>query len=133
MATARSHRQLSVLLAHRDAAWVDQARQRLEAIGYRVTDCLDPNLVVDLLTGPATFDLACVSSELDPSAQAAVLKALRKRTGGPRLLLLLDELDSASINFREGGAVLTHRVTACVSDFVRAVVEQLGLPLRPTP
>lgn len=131
MATARSHRQLSILLAHRDAAWVDQARQRLEAIGYKVTDCLEPELVVDLLTGPATFDLACVSSELDPSAQANVVKALRRRTGGLRLILLLDDLDSASVNFRDGGPVLTHRVTADVSDFVRTVVEQLGLPLRP--
>ncbi|MFN3485534.1 MAG: hypothetical protein ACK44W_08640 [Planctomycetota bacterium] len=130
MATARSHRQLSILLAHRDAAWVDQARQRLEAIGYKVTDCLEPELVVDLLTGPATFDLACVSSELDPSAQASVVQALRRRTGGPRLILLLDELDSASVNFRDGGPVLTHRVTSDVSDFVRTVVEQLGLPLR---
>jgi hypothetical protein len=132
MGTTRSHRQLSVLLAHRDAAWVDQARQRLEAIGYKVTDCLEPEMVVDLLTGPAAFDLACVSSELDPSAQATILKALRGRAGGPRLLLLLDDLDSASINFREGGTVLTHRVTADVSDFIRAVVEQLGLPLRPS-
>ena len=29
MASTRSHRRLSILIAHRDSVWVDQAKQRL--------------------------------------------------------------------------------------------------------
>jgi hypothetical protein len=131
--TSRAHRQQSVLIAHRDAVWVDQAKQKLEAVGYRVTECLEPEWAADLLTGSRPFDLACISSELDPSEQAAILKALRKVGTPPRLMLLLDALDSASISFRtsSGGGFLTHRVSDDVRDFVQAVVDQLGIPLRP--
>lgn len=135
MGSTRTHRQLSVLIAHRDAAWVDQAKQRLEAVGYRVTDCLEPDWVADLLEGSRPFDLACVSSELDPSAQADILRAVKNRTVAPKLMILLDALDSSSVSIRAetptSGELLTHRLSGDVTDFVRAVVDQLGIPLRP--
>jgi len=134
--SSRSHRRLSVLIAHRDAVWVDQAKQRLETVGYSVTDCLEPEWAADLLEGSRPFDLACVSSELDPSAQAGIMRALKKRPAGPKLMLLLDSLDSASVSLRAGSTpssagILTHRVSEDVTDFVKAVVAQLGIPLRP--
>ncbi len=131
MGTTKAHRRLSVLIAHRDAAWVDQAKQKLEAVGYQVTECLEPEWAADLLAGSRPFDLACISSELDPSQQAAVVRAMGKAGSPPRLMLLLDELDSASISFRTRGGFLTHRVSEDVRDFVKAVVDQLGIPLRP--
>jgi len=134
--SSRSHRRLSVLIAHRDAVWVDQAKQRLETVGYQVTDCLEPEWAADLLEGSRPFDLACVSSELDPSAQAGILRALKKRPSGPKLMLLLDALDSASVSLRSGSTstssgILTHRVSEDVTEFVKAVVSHLGIPLRP--
>ncbi|HLF95212.1 MAG TPA: hypothetical protein VJB14_17225, partial [Planctomycetota bacterium] len=136
MGSSRSHRRLSVLIAHRDAVWVDQAKQRLETVGYQVTDCLEPEWAADLLEGSRPFDLACVSSELDPSAQAGILRALKKRPSGPKLMLLLDALDSASVSLRSGSTstssgILTHRVSEDVTEFVKAVVSHLGIPLRP--
>jgi len=132
MTSARSHRQLSVLIAHRDAAWVDQAKQRLETVGYKVTDCLEPEWAADLLQGSRPYDLACISSELDPASQASILRMLQKRGGGgPKLVLLLDQLDSASINIRQGGGLLTYRISGEIQDFVKLVVDQLGIPLRP--
>jgi len=134
--STRSHRRLSVLIAHRDAVWVDQAKQRLETVGYQVTDCLEPEWAADLLAGSRPYDLACVSSELDPSAQAGIVRALKSLPGSPKLMLLLDALDSASVNLRAGtsstgGGILTHRVSDDVTEFVKAVVSQLGIPLRP--
>lgn len=136
MGSTRSHRRLSVLIAHRDAVWVDRAKQRLETVGYQVTDCLEPEWAADLLEGSRPFDLACVSSELDPSAQAGILRALKKRASGPKLMLLLDALDSASVSLRSGSTstssgILTHRVSEDVTEFVKAVVSHLGIPLRP--
>ena len=136
MGSTRSHRRLSVLIAHRDAVWVDQAKQRLETVGYKVTDCLEPEWAADLLAGSRPFDLACVSSELDPSAQAEIMRALKKLPSAPKLMLLLDALDSASVSLRAGattssGGLLTHRVSEDVTEFVKAVVAQLGIPLRP--
>jgi hypothetical protein len=130
------HRRQSVLIAHRDSAWVDQAKQRLEAVGYQVTDCLEPEWAADLLGGSRMFDLACVSSELDPSAQAGLLRTLRNLPSAPKLMILLDALDSASVSLRTGPAtptpgLLTHRVSEDLTEFVRAVVDQLGIPLRP--
>jgi hypothetical protein len=136
MSSTRTHRRLRILLAHRDAAWVDQAKQRLETIGYSVTDCLEPEWVEDLLGGSRPFDLACITSELDPSAQAAILRTVKKIPSAPRLMILLDALDSASVNLRAGvtpasTGPLTHRISEDVTDFVRAVVAELGIPLRP--
>ncbi|HXX94881.1 MAG TPA: hypothetical protein VEN81_14735 [Planctomycetota bacterium] len=136
MASTRTHRRQSVLIAHRDAAWVDQAKQRLETVGYKVTDCLEPEWAADLLGGSRLYDLACISSELDPSAQAGILRALRKIPSAPKLMILMDALDSASVSLRAGATtstpgILTHRLTEDVTDFVRAVVDQLGIPLRP--
>jgi hypothetical protein len=128
--TTKSHRQLRVLIAHRDAEWVDRAKQRLEAVGYSVTDCLEPEWAADLLEGSRPFDLACVSSELDPSQQAGILRSMKKGDAAPKLVLLLDDLDSASLVLRKGG-FLTYRVTQDLKDFVKLVVDQLGIPLRP--
>jgi hypothetical protein len=126
---------LSILIAHRDAVWVDQAKQRLEAVGYSVTDCLEPEWVEDLLGGSRPFDLACITSELDPSAQAGILRTVRKIPLAPKLMILMDALDSASVNLRAGttttAGLLTHRISEDVTEFVRAVVDQLGIPLRP--
>lgn len=138
MASTRTHRRLSVLLAHRDPVWVDQAKQRLETVGYQVTDCLEPEWAADLLEGSRPFDLACISSELDPSAQADIMRAVKKRARAPKVMILLDSLDSASVSLRAGltptaGGVLTHRLSEDVTEFVRAVVDQLGIPLRPRP
>jgi hypothetical protein len=134
--STRTHRRLSVLIAHRDAVWVDQAKQRLEAVGYSVTDCLEPEWVEDLLAGSRPFDLACVTSELDPSRQAGILRAVKKIPSAPRLLILMDALDSASVNLRAGATtttpgLLTHRISEDITDFVRVVVDELGIPLRP--
>jgi len=134
--STRTHRRQSVLIAHRDAAWVDQAKGRLEAVGYRVTDCLEPEWAADLLAGSRPFDLACISSELDPSAQAGILRAIKKLPSAPKVMILMDALDSASVNLRAGittstPGLLTHRLSEDVTEFVRAVVDQLGIPLRP--
>ena len=138
MASTRTHRRLSVLIAHRDAVWVDQAKQRLEAVGYQVTDCLEPEWAGDLLGGSRPFDLACISSELDPSAQAEILRAVKKLPAPPKMMFLLDSLDSASVSLRgdatpAGKSLLTHRITGDITEFVRLVVDQLGIPLRPRP
>lgn len=116
--------------------WVDQAKQRLEAVGYGVTDCLEPEWAADLLSGSRPFDLACISSEVDPSGQAEIMRAIKKLPAIPKLMILMDALDSASVNLRAGlttssAGILTHRLSEDVTEFVRAVVEQLGIPLRP--
>ncbi len=124
-------RRRSVLIAHGDPAWVDRAKARLEKLGFEVTACPEPAWAVDLLSGNAAFDLAAVSSEIDPAAQAEVLKAIKGHRHPPRLMLLLDNLDTASIFFRQEGDLVTHRVSEDTEAFVRAVVEQVGLPPRP--
>jgi len=110
---------------------VDGAKSRLEKLGFEVTACPEPAWAVDLLSGNASFDLAAVSSEIDPAAQAAILKALRKHRHPPRLMLLLDNLDTASIFFRQEGDLLTHRVSGDPEAFVRAVVAEVGSPSPP--
>jgi hypothetical protein len=100
MGSTRTHRRQSVLIAHRDAAWVDQAKQRLEAVGYQVTDCLEPEWAADLLAGSRPFDLACISSELDPSAQAGILRTIKRLPAAPKVMILMDALDSASVQLR---------------------------------
>ena len=130
MTTRRAHRP-RILLAHRDAAWVDQAKQRLEAMGYSVTECLEPDWAPDLLAGSRPYDLAAVTSELDPMAQAAILKLLEKQRTGTKVMMLLDELDSASILFRGKSSLLTHRISQDnVHGFALAVAAQVGVPAR---
>ena len=130
MTTRRAHRP-RILLAHRDAAWVDQAKQRLESMGYSVTECLEPDWAPDLLAGSRPYDLAAVTSELDPMAQAAILKLLEKQRTGTKVMMLLDELDSASILFRGKSSLLTHRISQDnVHGFALAVAAQVGVPAR---
>ena len=130
MTTRRAHRP-RILLAHRDAAWVDQAKQRLESMGYSVTECLEPDWAPDLLAGSRPYDLAAVTSELDPMAQAAILKMLEKQRTGTKVMMLLDELDSASILFRGKSSLLTHRISQDnVHGFALAVAAQVGVPAR---
>jgi hypothetical protein len=120
-----------ILIAHRDAVWVDQAKQRLEKMGYSVTECLEPDWVPDLLTGSRPYSLAAVTSEMDPMAQAAILKIVRERSGGTKIMMLLDQLDSATMHFRGNANILTHRISSDnVHEFALAVAAQLGVPER---
>ena len=126
--TRRTHRP-RILLAHRDAAWVDQAKQRLEAMGYSVTECLEPDWAPDLLAGSRPYDLAAVTSEMDPMAQSAILKMLEKSRTATKVMMLLDELDSASILYRGKSSLLTHRISQDdIHGFALAVAAQVGLP-----
>lgn len=107
---------------------MDQAKQRLEAMGYSVTECLEPDWVPDLLGGSRPYDLAAVTSEMDPMAQAAILKLVRERLGGTKIMLLLDQLDSATIHFKGTGSLLTHRIAQDnVHEFAAAVAAQVGV------
>jgi hypothetical protein len=122
----------SILIAHPDAGWSGQVRDLLEKLGFEVTLCPEPAWVADLLGGSRRFDLAAVSSEADPSTQARILKAVGRHRHPPRLLLL-DELDSATLVVRREGGLPTYRVSGDASSFVRAVVEQLAPPAPPPP
>jgi CheY-like chemotaxis protein len=116
-----------ILIAHKDAVWVDQAKQRLEAMGYSVTECLEPEWAVDLLAGSRPYSLAAVTSELDPSAQAAILKLVKEGGTGTKILLLLDELDSASMMVSRRTGMLTHRIAKDnLHDFAVLVAAQVG-------
>ena len=131
MTTKRTHRP-RILIAHRDAAWVDQAKQRLEAMGYSVTECLEPDWTADLLAGSRPYDLAAVTSELDPMAQAAILKLVRESRAGTKVMLLLDQLDSATIHFKGTTGLLTHRISPDnIAEFALAVAAQVGAAPRP--
>jgi hypothetical protein len=111
--------------------WVDQAKQRLESLGYAVTECLEPDWVPDLLGGSRPYDLAAVTSEMDPMAQAAVLKLVKERAGGTKIMMLLDQLDSATMVYRANTGMLTHRISADnVHEFALAVAAQVGVPAR---
>jgi len=128
--TRRAHRP-RILIAHRDAVWVDQAKGRLEAMGYSVTECLEPDWTPDLLAGSRPYDLAAVTSELDPSAQATILKLLKERKTGTKIMMLLDELDSATLHYKSQTGLLTHRISADnVHEFAIAVAAQVGVPSR---
>ena len=130
MTTRRAHRP-RILIAHRDAVWVDQAKGRLEAMGYSVTECLEPDWTPDLLAGSRPYDLAAVTSELDPSAQATILKLLKERKTGTKIMMLLDELDSATLHYKSQTGLLTHRISADnVHEFAIAVAAQVGVPSR---
>jgi hypothetical protein len=129
--TTKRTRRPRILIAHRDAVWVDQAKGRLEGLGYSVTECLEPDWTPDLLTGSRPYDLAAVTSELDPSAQATILKLLRERKTGTKIMMLLDELDSATLHFTSQTGLLTHRISQDnIQDFAIAVAAALGIPSR---
>src|SRR5579871_1254976 len=98
--TARRPHRPRILIAHRDSVWVDQAKGRLESMGYSVTECLEPDWTLDLLAGSRPFDLAAVTSELDPAAQATILKLVRDGRTATKIMLLLDALDSATMHFK---------------------------------
>ena len=119
---------VSILLAHRDATWVDQAKQRLEDKGFDVTDCLEPDWAADLLSGSRPFQLAAVSSELGPSIQAEIVRAVGDRPNPPKLLFLLDDLDSSTILFRGASRHPIYRLTENIDKFVSIVIDQIGLP-----
>jgi hypothetical protein len=130
MTTRRGHRP-RILIAHRDAVWIDQAKQRLEAMGYSVTECLEPDWTPDLLAGSRPYDLAAVTSELDPTAQASILRLMKEKKTMTKIMMLLDELDSATMNFKSGTGLLTHRITQDnVHEFALAVAAQVGVPPR---
>ncbi len=130
MSSRRSYRP-RILIAHRDAVWVDQAKQRLEQMGYSVTECLEPDWVPDLLTGSRPYNLAAVTSEMDPMAQAEILKVVRQQAGGTKIMMLLDQLDSATMHFRGNSNILTHRISSDnVAEFALAVAAQVGVPER---
>ncbi len=133
MTTRRSHRP-RILIAHRDAVWVDQAKGRLEAMGYSVTECLEPDWTLDLLAGSRPYDLAAVTSELDPSAQATIMKLLKERKTATKIMMLLDDLDSATLHYKSQTGLLTHRISADnVHEFAIAVAAQVGVaPRKPT-
>ncbi|HVR83543.1 MAG TPA: hypothetical protein VMU54_04480 [Planctomycetota bacterium] len=133
MSTRRPYRP-RILIAHRDAVWVDQAKGRLEAMGYSVTECLEPDWTPDLLSGSRPYDLAAVSSELDPSGQATIMKLLREQKTMTKIMLLLDELDSATMHFKTQAGLLTHRISHDnVHEFAIAVAAQVGVPSRKPP
>ena len=129
--TTRKTSRPRILLAHRDAVWVDQAKQRLESMGYSVTACLEPDWTPDLLAGSRPYHLAAVTSEMDPMAQGQILRLVREQKGGTKIMLLLDQLDSATIHFRADSELLTHRIAPDnLHEFALAVAAQLGVPER---
>jgi hypothetical protein len=130
MATTKTVK-LRILIAHPDAEWVGQAKERLLKMGYAVTDCLELEWAADLLTGSRVFDLAAISSEMDPAGQAAVLKSMREGKCTTKLLLLLDQLDSASISIRKQTGIPTFRISKDIHEFALAVAAQVGVPSRP--
>ena len=110
---------------------MDQAKQRLESMGYTVTECLEPEWVPDLLGGSRPYDLAAITSEMDPMAQAAVLKMVRDRIAGTKIMMLLDQLDSATMVYRANTGMITHRISADnIHEFALAVAAQVGVPAR---
>ena len=110
---------------------MDQAKRRLESMGYSVTECLEPEWVPDLLGGSRPYDLAAVTSELDPMAQAEVLKLVKDGAAGTKIIMLLDQLDSATMVYRANTGMLTHRIGADnVHEFALAVAAQVGVSAR---
>jgi hypothetical protein len=110
---------------------VDQAKQRLESMGYSVTECLEPDWTPDLLAGSRPYALAAVTSEMDPMVQGAILKLVREHKTGTRIMLLLDQLDSATIHFKADSELVTHRIAPDnLHEFALAVAAQVGVPAR---
>lgn len=119
-----------ILIVHRDAEWVGKAKERLLQMGCSVTDCLELEWAPDLLGGSRSFDLAAISSELDAGSQASIMKAMREGGVATKLLLLLDDLDSASLPLRGRTGILTHRISMGIQEFALTVAAQVGLPSR---
>jgi hypothetical protein len=120
-----------ILIAHPDPAWVDQAKARLQDMGYAVTECLELDWVPDLLGGSLPFDLAVVSSEIDPDGQARIVQALKDRGAMTKLILLLDELDGSTVIHAGTKEYAVHRVSQGVHQLAILVAAQIGLPPRP--
>jgi hypothetical protein len=110
---------------------MDQAKTKLEEIGFTVTACPEPTWAVDLLEQGRVFDLAAVSSEIDASTQAEILRVVKAHRRPPRLMLLLDALDTATVVYQREGQLCTHRLSEDLDAFVRAVVDQIGAPPHP--
>lgn len=115
-----------ILIAHRDHEWVDQARSRLEQMGYLVTECYELDWVPDILGGSMPIDLALISNEMDPNGQANILDTLKKRGILTKLVLLLDDLDD-SMSLR-GSGFSTFRIGQGIPQLALFVASQLGLP-----
>ena len=100
-------------------------------MGYSVTECLEPDWTPDLLAGSRPYQLAAVTSELDPMVQGAILKLVREHKTGTKIMLLLDQLDSATIHFKADSGLLTHRIAPDnLHEFALAVAAQVGVPAR---
>lgn len=127
----RSRIRPRILVAHRDTEWVDKAKGRLEEMGYVVSECLELDWVPDLLAGSLPFDLAIVSSEMDPSGQAKIVRTLKERGAMTKLILLLDEFDSATTASGPKDYV-THRIGSGVHELAVLVAAQIGLPPKPS-
>ena len=119
-------------MAHRDSEWVDKAKGRLEEMGYVVSECLELDWVPDLLAGSLPFDLAIVSSEMDPSGQAKIVRTLKERGAMTKLILLLDDLDSATSGGGGPRDYVTHRIGSGVHELAVLVAAQIGLPPKPS-
>ena len=131
MATrTRSKIRPRILVGHPDAAWVDQAKSRLQAMGYLVTECLELSWIPDLLGGSLPFDLAIVSSEIEPDGQARIVQALKDRGALTKLILLLDELDASTAAAGPTREYAVHRVSEGVHQLAILVAAQIGLPPR---
>ena len=117
-----------ILIAHPDHEWVDQARSKLESMGYLVTECYEFEWVPDILGGSIPIDLALISNEMDPNGQASIVDVLKKRGVMTKLVLLLDELDS---EVRGLTAMITYRISNGMDQLAKLVVAQIGLPPEP--
>lgn len=122
-----------ILIAHKDHEWVDQARSKLEAMGYLVNECFELDWVPDILGGSMPFDLALLTNEMDPMGQATVLDTLKKRGCSTKLVLLLDDLDGDTLAVRGQTGLPTHRISHGVAELALLVAAQVGLPPEPKP
>lgn len=127
-ARARGKIRPRILIAHKDHEWVDQARSKLESIGYLVTECYELDWVPDILGGSIPIDLALITNEMEPTGQASIVDILKKRGVMTKLVLLLDEFDS---EVRGLTAMTTYRITQGMEPLAKLVVDQIGLPPEP--
>ena len=135
MATTRARGKIRprILIAHLDHEWVDQARSKLESMGYLVNECFDLDWVPDILGGSIPFDLALISNEMDPTGQASVLDQIKKKGCPTKLILLLDDLDGSTMQMRRQTGLVTHRVSQGAAELALLVAAQIGLPPEPKP
>lgn len=120
-----------ILIAHPDHEWVDQARSRLEQMGYLVTECYELDWVPDILGGSIPIDLALISNEMDPNGQASIVDTLKKRGTTTKLVLLLDDLDDSVL--AKGTGYITYRMAQGIPQLALLVAAQIGLPPEPKP